>query len=71
MVRHCIAFKRDGGACRAWVMRGSAYCFWHHPNLKTKRKLASARGGSVTLGDRGVEFWSKKHRQKHEMGRWG
>jgi hypothetical protein len=52
-------------------MRGSAYCFWHHPNLKTKRKLASARGGSVTLGDRGVEFWSKKHRQKHEMGRWG
>jgi hypothetical protein len=70
MIRHCIAWTRDGKSCRAWVIKGSAYCFWHHPARENDRKTASSKGGSVTNSDRGVPFWSDKHRNKSQFGVW-
>jgi hypothetical protein len=71
MIKHCVGWTKDWRGCKAWVMKGSAYCFWHHPDYENRRKTASKKGGSVTNSDRGVEFWSQKHRQKHETGRGG
>jgi hypothetical protein len=51
LIEHCIAWTKEGKACRAWAMTGSAYCFWHHLDYEARRKAASSKGGKATLED--------------------
>jgi hypothetical protein len=43
--RRCHGTKGDGTSCRAKVMEGDMYCFFHHPGKAGDRKSAQRRGG--------------------------
>ncbi len=41
----CAAIKLDGARCQARAMKGSEWCFNHHPNYAAERKLNASKGG--------------------------
>ena len=45
MKRTCKAVKASGQPCRAAPLRGSEYCFFHHPDLTREREEARRLGG--------------------------
>jgi hypothetical protein len=49
----CEGVKDDGARCRASVIRGSRYCFFHHPAKENERREAQQRGGR---GNRATVF---------------
>ena len=47
----CAAIKPDGTRCRTRAMKGSEWCFNHHPDHSEERRRNATRGGK--LGGRG------------------
>jgi hypothetical protein len=41
----CSGIRADGGRCRAQAIRGSDYCFNHHPDYEEQRRQRAAKGG--------------------------
>lgn len=46
----CAATRRDGGACCAYALHGSAYCFAHDPSKAGERFAARSAGGRARHG---------------------
>ena len=42
---HCAGIKADGGRCGAQAIRGSEWCFSHHPDYEERRRRRASRGG--------------------------
>jgi glutathione S-transferase len=42
---HCAGIKADGGRCGAQAIRGSEWCFNHHPDYEEQRRRRASRGG--------------------------
>ena len=47
----CAAIKPTGAKCEARAMKGSQWCFNHHPGTEAQRKRNAAKGGRA--GGRG------------------
>ena len=41
----CSGIKADGGRCRAQAIRGSEWCFNHHPDYEQQRRQRASKGG--------------------------
>ncbi len=41
----CSGIKADGGRCRAQAIRGSEWCFNHHPDYEEQRRQRGEKGG--------------------------
>jgi hypothetical protein len=41
----CAAIKQDGARCKARAMKGSEWCFNHHPDYSQERKRHVSKGG--------------------------
>jgi hypothetical protein len=41
----CAAIKPSGAKCEARAMKGSQWCFNHHPGTEAQRKHNAAKGG--------------------------
>jgi hypothetical protein len=41
----CSSSRADGSRCRAQAIRGSEWCFNHHPDYEAARRRRAARGG--------------------------
>jgi hypothetical protein len=41
----CAAIKPDGARCRARAMKGSQWCFNHHPDHSEERRRNASKGG--------------------------
>ena len=41
----CAAIKPDGARCKARAMKGSQWCFNHHPDYSQKRHRNASKGG--------------------------
>jgi hypothetical protein len=41
----CSGIRADGGRCKAQAIRGSDYCFNHHPDYEEERRRRASRGG--------------------------
>src|SRR5215217_152656 len=41
----CAAIKPDGVRCKARAMKGSEWCFNHHPDHSDERRRNASRGG--------------------------
>lgn len=41
----CSGIKAGGGPCGAQAIRGSAWCFNHHPGYEQQRRRRASRGG--------------------------
>src|SRR5215217_7536189 len=41
----CAAIKPDGTRCRARAMKGSTWCFNHHPDHSEERRRNASKGG--------------------------
>jgi hypothetical protein len=44
-MRFCAAIKPDGVRCKARAMRGSQWCFNHHPDHSDERRRNATKGG--------------------------
>jgi hypothetical protein len=42
---NCKHIKSDGTQCGAISLRGSDFCFWHHPDISEETKTEAARKG--------------------------
>ncbi len=40
----CSGIKAGGGPCGAQAIRGSAYCFNHHPDYEQQRRRRASKG---------------------------
>ena len=45
MAQRCKYTKADGARCRAFVIKGSDYCFSHDPEKAKEKALAVMKGG--------------------------
>jgi hypothetical protein len=41
----CAAIKPDGARCKARAMKGSQWCFNHHPSYQEQRQRNASKGG--------------------------
>ncbi len=41
----CAAIKPDGARCKARAMKGSQWCFNHHPDYSQERRQNASKGG--------------------------
>ena len=41
----CAAIKPDGARCKARAMKGSQWCFNHHPDYSQERQRNASKGG--------------------------
>ncbi len=41
----CAAIKADGARCKARTMKGSEWCFNHHPDHSEERRRNASKGG--------------------------
>ena len=41
----CAAIKPDGARCKARAMKGSQWCFNHHPDHSEERRWNASKGG--------------------------
>ncbi len=41
----CAAIKPDGDRCKARAMKGSQWCFNHHPDYSHERRQNASKGG--------------------------
>ncbi len=41
----CSGIRADSGRCKAQAIRGSDYCFNHHPDYEAARQRRASRGG--------------------------
>jgi hypothetical protein len=41
----CAGIRADGGRCKAQAIKGSDYCFNHHPDYEEARQRRASRGG--------------------------
>ncbi len=41
----CAGIRADGGRCGAQAIRGSEWCFNHHPDYEERRQQRASRGG--------------------------
>ncbi len=41
----CSGIRADSGRCKAQAIRGSDYCFNHHPDYEEARQRRASRGG--------------------------
>jgi hypothetical protein len=41
----CSGIRADSGRCKAQAIRGSDYCFNHHPDYEQARQRRASRGG--------------------------
>ena len=41
----CAAIKPDGARCKARAMKGSQWCFNHHPDYAQERQRNASKGG--------------------------
>ena len=41
----CAAIKPDGARCKARAMKGSQWCFNHHPDCSEERRHNASKGG--------------------------
>jgi len=41
----CAAIKPDGARCKARAMKGSQWCFKHHPDYSQERHRNASKGG--------------------------
>lgn len=41
----CSGIKADGGRCGAQAIRGSEWCFSHHPDYEQQRRQRASKGG--------------------------
>src|SRR5947208_14890434 len=41
----CAAIKPDGARCKARAMKGSEWCFNHHPDYSQERRHNASKGG--------------------------
>jgi len=41
----CSGIKDDGGRCRGQAIRGSEWCFSHHPDYEEQRRRRASKGG--------------------------
>src|SRR5215208_3988478 len=41
----CAAIKPDGSRCKARAMKGSQWCFNHHPDYSQERQRNASKGG--------------------------
>jgi hypothetical protein len=41
----CAAIKPDGSRCKARAMKGSGWCFNHHPDRSEERRRNASKGG--------------------------
>ena len=48
--RQCKASSSSGDRCQAYAVEGSAYCYWHAPELADVRKEARSAGGRARHG---------------------
>ena len=48
--KKCQATTKSGAQCNAYAVAGSAYCFYHHPDLAAQRHLACSKGGRARHG---------------------
>lgn len=52
--RLCKATNARGEPCAAYAVEGSAFCFWHCPELAEARKAARVSGGLARHGRTGI-----------------
>ena len=52
--RLCKATNARGQPCASYAVEGSAFCFWHCPELAEERKQARSAGGRARHGRSGV-----------------
>jgi hypothetical protein len=41
----CSGIRADGGRCKAQAIRGSEWCFNHHPDYEEARQRRASKGG--------------------------
>ncbi len=59
--RHCQAITKDGRACHAFALSGSAFCFMHDPDRVDQRAEAHRKDGQARQVQRRYgNLWDKK-----------
>ena len=41
----CSSKTTSGSKCKCRTIRGSKFCYFHHPNMRDKRKKSQSNGG--------------------------